>query len=168
MRLWKKSSSSGGEVEKEIYVRVDDRLIHGQVVHGWVPHLNIDTIVVADDRVASDTLQQKILSLSVPPEIEVCYSSVSELLKIIPRCKGKRILLLLSRVGDLSAAIRDMKVRKINLGNYHPSEGNIVKLSSFFCCTDEELKQLKEIAREGIDIEIQNLPDEKAEKIYYN
>jgi mannose/fructose/N-acetylgalactosamine-specific phosphotransferase system component IIB len=58
--------------------RIDDRLIHGQVVEGWVNFLKATGIFVADDRVASNAFQRSIMELSVPQGLKVAIGRVED------------------------------------------------------------------------------------------
>ena len=58
-------------------VRVDDRLIHGQVVEGWIKPLRITTIVVASDSVYCDLMQKALFELSVPPSVTLKCCSLA-------------------------------------------------------------------------------------------
>lgn len=53
------------------FLRIDDRLVHGQVIVGWVPHLGTQAIFVASERVAADAMRQEMMRLSVPAEVEI-------------------------------------------------------------------------------------------------
>ena len=58
--------------------RIDDRLIHGQVVVGWGQPLDVHFIVLVDDAVASSEWEQELYRMGVPPEMEVRFLSVSD------------------------------------------------------------------------------------------
>ena len=58
--------------------RIDDRLIHGQIVVGWVNALKADSIIVINDAVARNELQKCLLKMAVPPEIKVEIFAVDE------------------------------------------------------------------------------------------
>ena len=61
--------------------RIDDRLIHGQVILGWVPSVKPDRIVVANDRVAGSDWERKFYSSCVPPEVNVSFARDLECLR---------------------------------------------------------------------------------------
>ena len=66
-------------------MRIDDRLIHGQVVVGWGQPLDIDFIVLVDDEVASSDWEQELYRMGVPPEMEVVFASVDAAARDLPR-----------------------------------------------------------------------------------
>ena len=61
------------------FLRIDDRLIHGQVIVGWLPTLNSKQILVVNDRIARDSMRQEMMSLSVPPTVELAFRACDEL-----------------------------------------------------------------------------------------
>ncbi len=152
------------ETAKEIFLRLDDRLIHGQVIQGWVPFLKVEEIYVVDDKIADDQLQQKILSLSVPPSINVRFVKPDSASQIIKKSKAQKILVLFNKISNLIRIARELNIQKINLGNYH-SPGDSVRLSNFFSCSAEELTELKKLKSEGREIEIKNLPGDKGREL---
>ncbi len=149
---------------RTIFFRLDDRLIHGQVVQGWVPYLQADEIIVVNDKIAEDPFQQKILSLSVPPHVNVKFVKEEEAEEEIRTSSHNRILVLFNDLGTMIHLARKLNVDKINLGNYHPG-GETIQLSRFFSCSGEELEALKKLQSEGIRVEIKNLPGEKGREL---
>ena len=67
---------------KSLAVRVDDRLIHGQVVTQWVKVFKAQKIVVIDNNVAKDKMQKNVLKFAAPPEIKVSIFSVDKAVEI--------------------------------------------------------------------------------------
>lgn len=64
------------------FLRVDDRLIHGQVIVGWLPRLGTQAIVVANERVCADAMRQDMMRLSVPPDLEIHFQSPHQLAQL--------------------------------------------------------------------------------------
>ena len=62
-----------------IFIRIDSRLIHGQIIEAWAPYLRLDCILVADDNVASDPMQKTIMRMAVPSDIHVEIGSVRDI-----------------------------------------------------------------------------------------
>jgi PTS system mannose-specific IIB component len=61
-----------------VLFRIDERLIHGQVVTAWVGHTKARQILVIDDNAAADSLMSSILKMAAPPGITVTVASVGE------------------------------------------------------------------------------------------
>ena len=83
-----------------VFTRVDDRLIHGQVVHCWLPVLEATVIVVANDQIYQDCLQRSILELAVPESYKVVIESTHCITQVINQRKfdNERLFILFSRI----------------------------------------------------------------------
>src|SRR5947207_12798522 len=88
----------------ELY-RIDDRLIHGQVVVGSGQPLDIDFIVLVDDTVAGSDWEQELYRMGVPPEMQVYFLSAGDAISAIPeyRADARRGILL---TGDIATMLR--------------------------------------------------------------
>jgi PTS system mannose-specific IIB component len=62
------------------FLRIDDRLIHGQVIVGWLPELNVQYLVVANQKVAHDPVRQDMMSLTVPEGVTLVFKNPPEVL----------------------------------------------------------------------------------------
>lgn len=67
---------------KKLAVRVDDRLIHGQVMTQWVKVFGVEKIVVIDNEVSKDKMQKNILKFAAPPDLKVSILSVDRAVEI--------------------------------------------------------------------------------------
>jgi mannose/fructose/N-acetylgalactosamine-specific phosphotransferase system component IIB len=109
-----------------VLTRVDDRLIHGQVVEGWLRVIQATRIVVASDEVADDPLQVNLMSLAVPSDVKVMVLKVqaaADSLKAGSWAKERVLLLLpgLREARRLAAA--GVELEALNLGGLHPGPG---------------------------------------------
>lgn len=59
-------------------VRIDNRLIHGQIIETWLPHTGAKNIIVANDELAGDVLQQEIMSIAIPQTVNSIFVSVED------------------------------------------------------------------------------------------
>jgi mannose/fructose/N-acetylgalactosamine-specific phosphotransferase system component IIB len=141
-------------------MRIDDRLIHGQVVVGWGQPLDIGFIVLVDDEVANSDWEQELYRMGVPPEMEVRFASVDEAAISLPEYERdpRRGIVL---TGDIASMRRLVEanghVRRINLGGIHHRTGRVQRLRYVFLTPDEE-RELRELAERGIDITAQDVP----------
>ncbi|TCK60846.1 PTS system mannose/fructose/N-acetylgalactosamine-transporter subunit IIB [Seleniivibrio woodruffii] len=88
---------------KKIIFRVDDRLIHGQVIEGWIKHFKINHVILVNDKVSRNPLQKMIYSSTLPPGTEISIMSLAEFLNSFKseRYKKDYVLVLLESVDDL-------------------------------------------------------------------
>ena len=141
--------------------RIDDRLIHGQVVVGWGRALSIDLIILVDDQVAASGWEQELYRMAVAPEIEVRFVSVADAARQMAdwQSNGKRGLLLTGDLDTMAAlhAASPQAVHKINLGGIHHRPGRRERLP-FLYLTDQELRTLRDLEAGGAVITAQDLP----------
>lgn len=142
-------------------VRVDNRLIHGQVVEAWLPYLKVAKVVVADDEAAESPLVRAAMGLAVQSEVEVQISRLRDV--DFPRLSDdprKTLLLVRDVQGVVEAKERGLKVGHLNLGNVHYASGRKQVSPSVFLNQDE-VRALEELAHAGMEIEIRGVPNEK-------
>ncbi|MCX7905255.1 MAG: PTS sugar transporter subunit IIB [Elusimicrobiales bacterium] len=140
--------------------RVDDRLIHGQVVENWLETFSINFIVVINDSVASDELRQNIMRFAVPENVCVLFVRVDEVSKI-HFDKEKNYLFLFENLKDVERAVENgLKIDKLNLGGIHFMSGRNYTLGKVIFLSDDECNLLKKLLSMGIDIYRQSIPQE--------
>jgi PTS system mannose-specific IIB component/fructoselysine and glucoselysine-specific PTS system IIB component len=144
-----------------VLCRIDDRLIHGQVVIGWGRALGINLIILVDDQVAASDWEQELYRMSVAPGIEVRFLTIAQAASQMANWEtnGKRGLVL---TGDLEtmAALYDANpqlIHSINLGGIHHRAGRRERLP-FLYLTDQELRTLLDLESRGAQITAQDLP----------
>ncbi|MBW8838452.1 MAG: PTS sugar transporter subunit IIB [Gemmatimonadetes bacterium] len=140
--------------------RIDDRLIHGQVVVGWGQPLNVSFIVLVDDEVRSSDWEQDLYRMGVPPTIDVRFASVDEAARELPDWEADpRVGILL--VGDIDTAValaeRAPQVRRFNVGGVHHRTGRTERLR-FVYLTDDEAQKLRALVARGVDVTAQDVP----------
>jgi len=151
--------------------RIDDRLIHGQVVEGWVNFLKATCIFVADDRVASNPFQRTIMELSVPQGLKAVIGRVEDICDLVRTAalNADRIILLFSNPADVLRAINSgLDCRVLNIGGMHYVPGKR-KLMDVLAVDDADLAALKELVAKSIKIAVQTVPNQRPvplEKIF--
>jgi PTS system mannose-specific IIB component len=144
-------------------VRVDNRLLHGQILETWIPRLGIDEVVVGDDEAASSDLAQAAMCLCVPPDLPIRVLPVAEVPWADLARGAAKILVLLRDIAVLAAALRggltaDIAPR-VNLGNVHFGPGRRPVTPSVFL-SGPELDTLRQLAAAGFQVEARAIPSE--------
>lgn len=144
--------------------RIDDRLIHGQVVVGWGQPMNVAFIVLVDDEVAASEWEQELYRMGVPPEMEVHFESVASAAERLPAyAADKRRGMVLT--GDVETMRRLAEasdlVKSVNLGGIHHRPGRVQRLRYVFLSPEEE-GALRDLAARGIAVVAQDVPAAKA------
>lgn len=139
--------------------RLDDRLIHGQVVVGWGQPLSCRFIVLVDDEVRESDWEQDLYRMGVPDTMEVIFASVSEAASHIAEWEADpRVGILL--VGDIDTAAQlaqRTSLRRLNVGGVHHRPGRVERLRYVYLTPDEAAK-LRAIAAGGVDVQAQDVP----------
>jgi PTS system mannose-specific IIB component/fructoselysine and glucoselysine-specific PTS system IIB component len=141
--------------------RVDDRLVHGQVVIGWGRYLSAQMIVLVDDDVAESSWEQDLYRMAVPAGIEVIFATIAEAQsRLVEWQADPRVGILLT--GSIEAMARlhhaaPQVVSSINLGGIHHRAERREKLRYLYL-TEAEENLLRQLRSEGAHITAQDLP----------
>ena len=139
--------------------RIDDRLIHGQVVVGWGQPLDIGFIVLVDDEVAQSDWEQELYRMGTPPEMSVHFHSVSEAPQALEQyhADDRAGILLTGTIAAMLQLVRTAGVREVNIGGIHHRADRRQRLRYVFLSPDEE-KLLREMAALGAVVTAQDVP----------
>ena len=141
--------------------RVDERLIHGQVVVGWGGRLEPARIIVVDDELAGSPWEQELHVMGVPAGIEADFVSVPDAVERLPgwETSPERVLLLTRDIATMAriAATGLLSNREVNIGGIHHAPGRSQVLRYVFL-SDAERRLLEEMAGEGVTIVARDLP----------
>ncbi len=141
-------------------VRIDDRLIHGQVVLGWARLLKPDRIVVANDRIAANLWERKFYTASVPPHVKVSFLSLEETtVELLNNLfTNEAVLMLFESVKDVHATVqKGVQLEEINIGGLHYRQG-AEELLPFVFLTEEDKTLLRDLVKSGITLLAQDVP----------
>ncbi len=144
--------------------RIDDRLIHGQVVLGWVPVVKPDRIVVACDRVAASDWERRFYASCVPPEVRTSFFSVAEAAQQVLHepLAGEQLLVLFESAEDAWKFVgAGIALTEVNIGGLHYREGSI-ELLPFVYVTTQEKSFLRELVKRGVALSAQDVPSNAA------
>jgi mannose/fructose/N-acetylgalactosamine-specific phosphotransferase system component IIB len=145
-----------------VLVRVDDRLIHGQILEGWVPTTRAQELVVANDAAACDDVLRMIMESATPDTISLIVESVDNIaamLKNEPDSTVRRIIIMDNPEDALRLKRAGVPFDRLNLGNLRTNNGRVC-LSRSVIVGDESLRILHEIIGEGVQVYLQSVPFE--------
>lgn len=142
-----------------VLARVDDRLLHGQVVEGWTPYVQADTIVVVSDTVCLEKDRCRLMQLIVPDHIELEVVPLEGLGDLLKRSRESRILLLFAGLDDVLSVLEcGVDLDSINVGNLHNIKGGTEVTPSVYLNT-RDLEALRRLVHKGIVVEAKEVPD---------
>jgi mannose/fructose/N-acetylgalactosamine-specific phosphotransferase system component IIB len=144
-------------------VRIDNRLVHGQILEAWIPFLHVSCIVVVDDQAASDFFRETVIRMAVPRHVDVIIQSVKDFVETTPfqQGSGHKTIVLFSAVGPAREAFEaGFRFNKLNIGNIYNDSYSI-------CCTPSVLLSEKDVTDitflrdSGVKVELRRVPREK-------
>lgn len=145
-----------------VLYRVDERLIHGQVVVGWGSQLHPDVIVVVDDELAASAWEQELYAMGLPTELVTAFETVAEARSHLAewRHDKRRVLLLTRDVGTMRrlAQAGAMRGEEVNIGGIHHAPGREAVLPYVYLSTTE-LDELNALESEGVKLSARDLPE---------
>ncbi|HEY5086547.1 MAG TPA: PTS sugar transporter subunit IIB [Gemmatimonadaceae bacterium] len=141
--------------------RIDDRLIHGQVVVGWGQPLDLGFIVLVDDVVAESDWEQELYRLGVPPSMDVYFTSTADAAREITKYAFDRRtgMVLTGTVEAMLTLARTaaLPITSVNVGGIHHREDRTQKMRYVFLNKSEE-EGLRQMAELGIVVTAQDVP----------
>jgi PTS system mannose-specific IIB component len=150
-----------------VLARVDNRLVHGQVLEAWAPKLEADAILAVDRDLSLDPLRRRIiegLGMGGGPDVRV--STPEEAAKLLTGTfREQRLLILFAGVRQaLEARRAGLCFECLNLGNVHPKPGSLAVTASVYL-TDEDLDCLAALMAEGVFVEARAVPADRSPDI---
>lgn len=144
-------------------LRVDNRLLHGQILEAWLPRLDVKEIVVADDDAAASPLAKAAMTLCLPADLPVKVLSVAETPWRALADSADRVLVLVRDVVGLTrareAGLAPGLARRVNVGNVHFGRDRRPITPSVFLA-EGEVSALRHLAQEGFEVEARAIPSE--------
>jgi mannose/fructose/N-acetylgalactosamine-specific phosphotransferase system component IIB len=148
-------------------LRIDDRLIHGQVVEGWVPHLKVDLVVVVSDAAAADDVQSALMKMALPPSVGLVVSTVAGGPAVLadPKLASRKALVLVPGPSEALALVESgVKLDRINVGGLHHTVGK-VQLGRALFLDEKDRLALKALKAKGVRLEGRALPADAEENL---
>ena len=145
-------------------LRVDHRLVHGQVAVSWFNALDANTILVANDSVANDEFRKSAIRLAKPENAKLVMKSVVDSVKAINSgvTDKYKMLVVVESVDDAYELITGTgeTIKGLNLGGIKQREGT-KNFSKAVNLTEEEVNKLHGLTDKGVDVSIQMVPSDK-------
>jgi mannose/fructose/N-acetylgalactosamine-specific phosphotransferase system component IIB len=143
-----------------VLARVDDRLVHGQVMEAWVPCLRADAVVIADDQAWGDPARRRLLECLDCADVEV---SVFPLLGLVPALaarEGKRVIVLFASLESASAAIEGgLALPVLNVGNLHHPGFVCCQVAPSIFLDERDLRLVESLRARGVRVEGRDVPE---------
>lgn len=146
------------------WTRIDNRLVHGQVIETWIPFTNAKRLVVANNELAKDVVQQDIMSLAIPHGVKANFVSVEEVADFLQKLKlrvGKSdVLVLFANCLDARKAYdAGLDFGLINVGNLHYGPGK-KQLCAHVALSSADTDCLEYFQDHGVELDFRCIPSE--------
>lgn len=145
------------------YVRVDDRLIHGQTVIAWCPTLSIKEIIAIDDESAKNPMLKSIMTMGVPSTYTTHIVTTDEAKKLLAQESSHNRLVIVKFPGKLPAIEEEIAgAEMIILGNIAKREDTVHKVSGatgIFYLSDSDVAIIDNLVSKGMDVCFHQLPN---------
>jgi PTS system mannose-specific IIB component len=151
-------------------LRIDSRLLHGQVALTWTKQIRPDRILIVSDKVAKDEMRRALIVQAAPSGVKANVIPIDKFVQVYknPAFEKVRTLLLFETPQDVKRVyelLPDIDVEEVNLGSMLHTEGKKL-LSKAVSVGDDDLKTFKWFKDKGIKIEIRVVPTDKGTDLY--
>lgn len=147
---------------KAVLLRIDDRLLHGQVARNWMKQVGADVIVVANNLVSEDEKQQHLMDLVTPMGSKSYFFGLSEASTKIKELEEEDALVLVESPADALKLIEDgVEIDSVNVGNIHQTSGK-EKVNESIFVDQNDIDTFKKIEASGKKLDFRTLPNDQA------
>lgn len=140
-------------------VRIDDRLIHGQVATRWTKETRVSRIIVVSDAVAADDVRKTLLKQVAPPGITAHVVDIAKMLRVYmnPKYAGERVMLLFTNPTDVLRVVEGgVKIDSVNIGGIAYREGKTM-VTNAVSVDQQDIDAFKQLAAMGIELEVRKV-----------
>lgn len=144
-------------------LRVDHRLLHGQVAFSWTQFLGVDCILIANDSLMTDELRKTTIKLAKPQGVKVVMKNIEDSINAINSgvTDKYKLFVVVESIEDAEKLIKGTdKFKVLNLGGIKAREGTR-NISKAINVTPEEEETLKELINLGVEVEIRQIPNDQ-------
>ncbi len=148
-------------------VRIDDRLIHGQVTTAWLRQYPAEVIFVVGDALAKNPFQKMVLQATAPPGVQVeVFDTKTAAEELIKRSGDSRnVMLILTRPADIVKLVEmGVPIRSVNVGGMQP-HGNSRQIAKSVSVDETDEQSFRQLAEKGVELEIRMVPTDKRQDL---
>lgn len=144
-------------------LRVDHRLLHGQVAFSWTSKLSADCILIASDAVMNDDLRKMSIKLAKPTGVKLVIKNIADAVNAINSgvTDKYKLFIVVESIKDAKAIAEACNIKAINLGGTKATS-ETRNISKAMNVTKEEEQMIRDMVSEGIKVDIQMVPTDKS------
>lgn len=150
-----------------VLTRIDNRLVHGQVGVVWTSSIGANLLLVANDETAKDELQQSLMAATAESSgVGIRFWTVAKTISTVHKASAKQHIFLIVRTPQDARRLVEggVPIHQLNIGNMHFSEGK-EHITKYTYMDQQDKDDLKAIAAQGVDVFIQETPEDKKQPI---
>ncbi len=148
-------------MKKILLARIDDRLIHGQVIVSWIKSYRASTILIVDDELSKNAIMQRIYKASSPSDVELVIKGIEDATDYIKEDNGETLMILVKAPQLLEGLLNDGIIfERTVLGGMGANSKRKQFIKNVFA-SEDEVECLKRMINSGVAIDYQLVPDDK-------
>jgi len=144
-------------------IRIDNRLVHGQILEAWVPFIGASHIVIVSDEFVGDLFREAVIRMAVPQQIETHIYGIEEFSRGLAykNYLEETSIILFGSIDDLLRAHRlGFKLKALNIGNVHANKG-VYHPTPSISLSKDNVQGLISLAGSGVKIELRCVPRDR-------
>ncbi|RMC61465.1 PTS sugar transporter subunit IIB [Lactobacillus sp. ESL0259] len=148
-------------------IRIDDRLLHGQVAYSWKGSLGYEAIVIASDNAANDEIRKSAMKMAKPDGVHLAIRKVKDAVDLLnnPRLKSLKVFVVTDTVDNADYILRHINEKPVlNIGGLAKREDKI-EITQYAYITSEEKEVLKKLNSDGFKVEFRLVPSDTPKKL---
>lgn len=158
-----------GKIEMDVrLVRIDSRLLHGQVATAWTKTVRPNRIIVVSDGVSHDELRKTLITQAAPTGVKANVIPIDKLIEIYddPRFKSVKALLLFENPQDVKRVVdAGVVFDEVNIGSMSFSDGKTM-ITNTIAVDQADVETYKSMAEKGVKFEIRKVPSDSSEDLF--
>lgn len=146
-------------------LRIDDRLLHGQVAYGWTSSLGANVILIVNDDAKSDPVKVMTMNMAKPPNVKLYIRGIEESGEIVQKFSESQKSNVLVVVKDIKDAYQLIQasggvIESVNVGGLRYEEGKR-KLTDLIAVDEQDIAILKNLQQMGVSLDFRMLPRDR-------
>lgn len=144
-------------------IRIDNRLVHGQILEAWVPFVSASHIVIVSDEVVGDLFRETVIRMAVPQKIQTHIYGIEEFSRELAykNYLEETSIILFGSIDDLLRACRlGFRFETLNIGNVHTNNG-VYQPTPSISLSEDNVNRLISLANSGVKIELRCVPRDR-------
>jgi PTS system mannose-specific IIB component len=149
-------------------VRIDDRLIHGQVTGYWIPQYSITKVVIVDDDIVHDSMRKNALRFGCPEKVSLSFHSAAKTAEILKKGgdSGSNVMLLCTNPKPILDMVEaGYPIQQVTVGNISPHNDTDVHIKGTTYVNQQDIACLKKLHEKGVKIILQMAPKDSPEDL---